>query len=121
MKDNKLITLLELSEKYYEIHNELVGKAILSRACKKLGLVFKKLSHYAKEQEREDVKKTRRVLSEIFNIPLEKLVFLDESGANLNMSCNYGWGLKCERIKHAKPHQRGTKFSILVAIGLNKI
>tara|TARA_R110000868_G_scaffold91080_2_gene252653 strand:- start:9074 stop:9487 length:414 start_codon:yes stop_codon:yes gene_type:complete len=57
MLENKLITLFELSEKYYEIHNELVGKAVLSRACKKLGLVFKKLSHYAKEQDREDVKK----------------------------------------------------------------
>tara|TARA_R110000868_G_scaffold91080_2_gene252652 strand:- start:8796 stop:9008 length:213 start_codon:yes stop_codon:yes gene_type:complete len=37
------------------------------------------------------------------------------------MSCNYGWGFKGERIKHAKPHQRGTRFSILGAIGLNKI
>jgi len=48
-------------------------------------------------------------------------VFLDESGANLKMTTNYGWGEIGTRIKYASPHQRGTKFSILGAIGFNEI
>ena len=37
------------------------------------------------------------------------------------MSSVYGWGKVGERIKYASPHQRGTKFSILSAIGYKKI
>ena len=37
------------------------------------------------------------------------------------MSCEYGWGKVGERIKYASPHQRGTKFSMLGAIGHNGI
>jgi len=62
IKKNPTITLLELAEEYYDKCNERVGSSVLSRTCSRIGLGFKKLSYYAKEQEREDVKKKEKTL-----------------------------------------------------------
>ena len=51
------ITLAELSELYYKEKKIDVGRSVLSRACKKLALRRKKLSRYAAERDRYDVKK----------------------------------------------------------------
>jgi transposase len=51
------ITLAELSELYYKEKKTDVGRSVLSRACKKLDLRRKKLSRYAAERDRYDVKK----------------------------------------------------------------
>jgi len=50
-------TLGELSEMYYKERKVKVGKSVLSRACLKLDLRGKKLSRYAAERDRGDVKK----------------------------------------------------------------
>ena len=54
------ITLAELSELYYKKRKVKAGRSILSRACLKLNFRRKKLSHYAAERERDDVKKNGR-------------------------------------------------------------
>jgi hypothetical protein len=51
-------TLGELSEVYYKKRKIRAGKSILSRACLKLDLRRKKLSSYAAERDRYDVKKS---------------------------------------------------------------
>src|SRR3990167_3287166 len=61
LAENPCLTLEELSDKYFEVHQLEVGRSVLSRACKKLNLSRKKLSIYAAEQERDDVKKKRRL------------------------------------------------------------
>lgn len=61
LTENPCLTLEELSFKYFEVHKLKVGRSVLSRACKKLNLSRKKLSIYAAEQDRDDVKKKRRV------------------------------------------------------------
>lgn len=50
-------TLGELSEIYYKKRKVKAGRSVLSRACLKLNLRRKKLSCYAVERERDDVKK----------------------------------------------------------------
>jgi transposase len=57
------ITLEELSLLFYKKKKIEVGRSILSRACQKLNLRRKKLSRYAAEQEREDVKKNVKLIS----------------------------------------------------------
>ena len=57
------ITLEELSAVFYKKKQIKVGRSILSRACQKLDLRRKKLSRYAAEQEREDVKKNGKITS----------------------------------------------------------
>jgi transposase len=54
------ITLAELSEMYHKKTQVKAGKSVLSRACLKLNLRRKKLSRYAAERERDDVKKNGR-------------------------------------------------------------
>lgn len=48
--------------------------------------------------------------------PLSSLVFLDEAGANLAMSRDYGRAVKNERLIFSRPYPRGHKYSIISAI-----
>jgi len=58
--NNPTITLEELANIFYKKKKIKVGRSVLSRACLKLKLRRKKLSRYAAEQERDDVKKNGR-------------------------------------------------------------
>ncbi len=60
IKKRPTITLMELSEIYYKKRKVKACKSVLSRACMKLNLRRKKLSQYAAERERDDVKKNGR-------------------------------------------------------------
>jgi len=60
IKENPTITLRELSELLDKEKNIKASFSMLSRACKKLKLRRKKLSKYASEQEREDIKKNAK-------------------------------------------------------------
>lgn len=57
IEKNPTITLEELSHMFYKKKRIKVGLSILSRACQELELNRKKLSRYALEREREEVKK----------------------------------------------------------------
>ena len=57
IQNKPTITLAELSELYYKKRKIKAGRSILSRACLKLNLRRKKLSRYAAERDRDDVKK----------------------------------------------------------------
>ena len=54
-------------------------------------------------------------------IPAQDLIFLDESGANLQMSPLYGRGYGGERVVKAVPFNRGNSFTMLSAISFTKI
>jgi transposase len=51
----------------------------------------------------------------------EKLIFLDESGANLGMTSNYARVEGGQRIKMPKPFDTGVKFSVIGAVSLTGI
>jgi len=57
IQNKPAITLAELSELYYKKRKVKAGRSILSRVCLKLNLRRKKLSRYAAERDRDDVKK----------------------------------------------------------------
>lgn len=63
IKKRPTITLKELAEIYYKKRKVKAGRSILSRACLKLNLRRKKLSQYAAERERDDVKKNGKNIS----------------------------------------------------------
>ena len=60
IEDQPTITLEELSGLLCKKKKIIAGRSILSRACQKLNLRRKKLSKYAAEQEREDIKKNAK-------------------------------------------------------------
>jgi transposase len=49
------------------------------------------------------------------------LIFLDESGANLQMAPLYGRGHGSERVAEAVPFNRGNRFTMLSAISFEKV
>lgn len=55
------------------------------------------------------------------DIPVDDLIFLDESGVNLAMLRIYARALKGHRAKGSKPQKRGKNISLLTALSLNKV
>lgn len=57
----------------------------------------------------------------IKKVPAENLIFLDESGANLQMSPLYGRAKGMERATISVPYNRGKNITMISAIGIKKI
>lgn len=58
---NPSITLADLSKVFYKKSKIKAGRSVLSRACQRIEMNHKKLSAYAAEQEREDIKKNAKL------------------------------------------------------------
>ena len=75
---------------------------------------------YPDGRSRQDVIHKRKEWQEKQkSLDITKLVFLDESGINLNMTRLYGWGKKNERVEDYVADVRFERTSIISAIGLN--
>lgn len=66
-------------------------------------------------------KKRVEFWQKIRDIPVENLIFLDESGVNLAMLRIYARALKGHRARGTKPQKRGKNVSLLTALSLDKI
>jgi len=72
---------------------------------------------HAAEQKRPDVVQRRRWWNILLSQqPVERLVFLDETGANTKMARLYGWGPKSERVVSDVPHGRWQATTFVGAI-----
>lgn len=112
-------TLDEYCQIFHNQTDILIGKSIMDRAFKKLNITRKKKSYYAQEQERPDVQKKRNdFIDSIISKNPEDFIFLDEAGADMRMDNEYARAKSCDRVKAAKPFQRGQKISLLSAIGI---
>jgi transposase len=60
-------------------------------------------------------------MDSVSEINPEKLIFIDESGANLGMTSNYARAEGGQRIKMPKPFDTGEKFSVIGAVSLTGI
>ena len=45
-------------------------------------------------------------MSEIKDVPIKNLIFIDEAGANLQMTSRYGRAYGCDRATVSAPYQR---------------
>jgi hypothetical protein len=63
-------------------------------------------------------KKRQDYLDTIEECSPQALIFIDESGAKLNMCLDYGRAEGGQRVHGAKPYDRGKNISIIGAIGL---
>ncbi|WP_419194685.1 IS630 family transposase [Novipirellula herctigrandis] len=71
----------------------------------------------ATEQCRDDVRQQRGCWKrQQKRLNIEKLVFLDETGAKTNMTRLYGWGPKCQRVEDAVPHGHWETTTLIHAI-----
>jgi hypothetical protein len=60
-------------------------------------------------------------LKQIRNFSVKDLIFLDESGANLQMAPLYGRAILGERAIISKPSKYGNKITMISAISIDKI
>jgi transposase len=97
--------------------NLMVSLQAISKWLKKLGLVLKKKSLHAKEQDRPDVKAARELWHDhLKDVPIEKLVFLDESGAQTNMTRTRGRAPRGVRVIEKVPHGHWLTTTMISAI-----
>jgi transposase len=87
------------------------------RATQKLGLVYKKKTLHASEQDRPDVKRQREEWFEKFaGIKVKQLVFIDEFGAVSNMTRTHGRGPRGQRVVCKTPHGHRVTLSTIAAM-----
>jgi len=67
-----------------------VSLLTMCRACQHLDLRRKKKSYYAVEPQRDEVKKRQDSLDTVEEFPAKALIFIDVSGAKLDMCSDYG-------------------------------
>jgi len=115
-------SLKELCQRFFEKTGVSVSQSVMCNALKKLGLTVKKKTFRAAEQDRDDVKKARESFQkEMPLLPAQSLVFIDESGAALNMARSHARSPKGERAYSKKPFSRGKRFTMIDAVGLNGV
>lgn len=98
------ITLAELAEYLEKTHGLRVSQSTVWRLLDRHGMTFKKTAH-ASEQQRPDVLRRRKAWFELQpDLDPERLVFIDETGANTKMARLRGRALRGERCRAAIPH-----------------
>jgi len=81
----------------------------ISRALRRLDITRKKKDLHAQERDRPEVKRKRRAFRKrVAGIDPERLVFVDESGANTAMTRTYGRAPAGERVHGSAPGQWDT-------------
>lgn len=111
-------TLDELSGELFEETGVFVSTSSIFRALKKLNITRKK-TLVATERARPDVLIARyQYCVRIERIPLENLLFLDESGSNLAMTRRYARSPKGTRAQGSAPRNWGKNTTMLAAISL---
>jgi len=110
------ITINEIIDQLHlKVSDETVRRTLI-----KAGYTYKKKSLHATEQERLDVQNRRKQWTEdITGYNAENLVFLDESGINIDMTRRYGRSLSNERTVDNAPLNTPTTTTILSSIRVN--
>ena len=84
---------------------------------------FKKKQVHASEQKRPDVEEARKTWQEeqndIEKFPADRLVFLDESGVNIDMIRRYGRALKKQRVHDYAPKGTPKKTTLVSSVRLD--
>lgn len=84
-----------------------------------LRLHAEKKSFTASEAERPEVQRERKAFAELMRlIPVDKLLFLDESGANLSLSRTRGWAPRGLRAHGLRPANPGVNLTLVGVVGV---
>ncbi len=115
-------TLAELQHYFKDETGVLVSLPTLHRFLITLGLTRKRKTFRASEQDRKDVKADRAQ----FQVDQQEmdptdLIIIDEMGVHLAMSRLYARSPKGERTHAKKPCHKGTKLSVIGALGFDEM
>ena len=113
--ENPDITLSEIKEKF----DLPVTTECIRQKLHEMGFRRKKKSLYAQERERPDVVQRREEWEEEVKTYEKKLVYLDESGVNTNLTRLYGRGQSDGRVTDKTPLNTPQNTTILSSIRLD--
>jgi transposase len=113
-------TLAELRDRFHQRTGLLVSTGTLSLALKKLNLSRKKKTFHATERKNnpEIIEEREEFRQEMPSMDAKKLVFVDESGANLGMAREYGWAPVGCRAEGHRPFNPGKNNTIICGLNL---
>ena len=115
-------TLAELSELFFKQTGIKVNGSTISRKLRQLRLSRKKKTCHASERDTPEVQQERKEFQEDKpNMPVPKLIFIDESGINTGMARRYGRAPIGQRVEGAKPRNTGANISLVGALKLSGI
>ncbi|GAC1481931.1 MAG: IS630-like element ISRm10-1 family transposase [Chamaesiphon sp.] len=113
-------TLQQLSTRLAEKTGIKVSTPTICRLLQRLELTRKKKTLHADEAESERVQKLRsQYWTTIGEVGLKDLVFIDETGVNLAMTCRYARAKKGKRAYSKCPFNRGKNISLIGALALS--
>jgi len=115
-------TLAELSELFFEQTGIKVNGSTIARKLRQLRISRKKKTFHASERDTPEVQQERKEFQEDKpNMPVPKLIFIDESGINTGMARRYGRAPIGQRVEGAKPRNTGANISLVGALRLSGI
>jgi len=115
-------TLAELSELFFKRTGIQVNGSTIGRKLRQLRISRKKKTFHASERDTPEVQQERKEFQEDKpNLPVSKLIFIDESGINTEMARTYGRAPIGQRVEGAKPRNTGTNISLVGALRLSGI
>jgi transposase len=88
------------------------------RALKRLGFVLKKRPRPSKAQRADVAEQRQAFLEWMTTVNARRLVFLDESGANLAMGGSHAWIRRGEEYIEPRPMNWGTNLTLIGAVWL---
>lgn len=111
-------TLEELRDQLRQRAQVDASLPMVCRALQKLGLPRKKKRFFAQER---NAKKRRAFRRKVQQLEPEEFVFIDEMGANINLSRRYARAPKGQRVEEALPQNTPANVSVAGALGARKL
>jgi len=119
---NNALVQSEMSAKVNEITGVKFSQSTISRKLKKMKMTRKRLTLVPEERNSvANIDKRALFASKITRLPVENLVFLDESGFNKHLRRRYGYSYVNEKAYINVPGNRNINRSLLCAINMQGI
>lgn len=116
------MTLKELCEYYEHAAGKKVSKSAMDRTLKKMKITRKKKVLYDPKKNTERVRKlTEEYYEKIETEDTGNLIFIDETGATLNMTLPYGRSLRGKRVIGSRPLSQGKRISTIGAMSSEEL
>ena len=111
---NQDATLAELSDLFLKRTEIRISGSTIAQKLRRLRISRKKKTMHATEQDTPGVQKERHEFQQDRpNMPVKKLIFIDEAGINIGMARTYGRGPIGTRVEGHKPHNTGSNISLV--------
>ena len=119
---NKDATLTELSNLFFKRTEIHVSGSTIAQKLRRWRISRKKKTLHATERDTPGVQKERQEFQQdMANMPVEKLVFIDEARIHMGMVRRYGRAPIGTRVEGDKPYNMGSNSSLVGALGLSGI